>query len=505
MIFDAATLRLPLRVKADLCVIGSGPGGATAAMIAAEAGMKVLILEAGELLTPADMTQREEQMFPRLFWDGGARTTADRGVKIHQGRGLGGSALHNLNLCKRAPETIRAAWAKDRHLESLDAAGWSALYGEVEALLGVAPIPEAMWNRHNRLLELACQRLGWRGGGLSHNRTGCVGSGYCEVGCAFDAKNNTMKVVLPRALRAGAEALTHCQAVRIRHDSRGARGVDAVARAPKTHDVLGTIEIDADRICVSASATGTAALLLRSEVTGPPGSIGDTLRIHPAVVAAGDFDEPIHAWQGVPQTYECTEWLDFDHPGGHRTWIIPAFAHPVATATMLPGHGAAHHALMSRYPNLAVLTAMLHDETTGTVRPRGDLGLRIDYWPDAADRRELAHGLWASAKLLFAAGARRVVVPTASPLVFERESEIDALPDLEIERGEIDIVAVHPMATVPMSDDPSLGAVDSHGRHHQIRGLWVSDGSLFPTSIGGPPQLSIYALGLHVGRAILRA
>jgi choline dehydrogenase-like flavoprotein len=68
----------------------------------------------------------------------------------------------------------------------------------------------------------------------------------------------------------------------------------------------------------------------------------------------------------------------------------------------------------------------------------------------------------------------------------------------------MDVTAVHPMASVPMGDDPRVAAVNSEGKHHHLEGLWVADGSLFPTSIGGPPQLSIYALGLHVGRAIAR-
>lgn len=504
MIYDAGTLPLPLHLEADLCVIGAGAGGAMAAMVAAEAGLRVVVLEAGEYLTPADMVQREEAMFPRLYWEAGGRTTADRAVHIHQGKGVGGSTLHNINLCKRIPASIRARWAAARRLERLPPEAWDPLYDEVERLLEVKLVPREQWNRHNQLLEAGCQALCWRGGGVAHNRTGCVGSGFCEIGCAYDAKNNAAKVLIPRAVKAGAEIIARCQAVRVRHGGGRVQGVTAVGLEPGTNRPRGELTVDAARVCVAGSATATPALLLRSGVPDPGGETGRTLRIHPALVAAGEFEEPVRAWQGIPQTYECTELLDLDRKDGPRSWIIPAFAHPVGTATLLPGHGGWHRSLMRRYAHLAAFTAMIHDHTAGRVRPDGDLGLRIDYWPDEADRRELLHGLWGCAKLLFAAGARRVIVPWRPARIYERGDSIEELRTLDLRPGVMDVTAVHPMASVPMGDDPRVAAVSSEGRHHHVEGLWVADGSLFPSSIGVPPQISIYAMGLHVGRAIAR-
>jgi choline dehydrogenase-like flavoprotein len=503
MIFDASALTLPLRLKADLVVVGSGAGGAMAAMVAAEAGLSVVVLEAGEYLTPADMTQREEDMLPRLYWDAAGRTTSDRAVKIHQGRGVGGSTLHNLNLCKRIPLSIRARWAAERRLEHLPAAAWDALYDEVERLLEVSVVPRERWNRHNLLLEAGCRALGWAGGGLSHNRTGCIGSGFCELGCAYDGKNNAAKVLIPRAVKAGAQVITRCQAVRVLHGDGAVHGVVALALEPGTNRPMGDVFVAAARVCLSASATATPALLLRSSVPDPGGETGNHLRVHPAVVVAGDFDEPVRAWDGIPQTYECTEHLQLDREDGHRAWIVPAFAHPVGTAALVPGHGAPHRDLMRRYAHLGALTAMIHDRTRGRVRPDRELGLSIDYWPDADDRRELMAGMRACVQLLFAAGARRVVVPGHPPRIFERGASLAELDTMELTPGSMDVTAVHPMASVPMGDAPTA-AVDSEGRHHHLRGLWVADGSLFPTSIGVPPQLSIYAMGLHVGRAIAR-
>ncbi|MCB9538891.1 MAG: GMC family oxidoreductase [Myxococcales bacterium] len=505
MIHDAADLPLPGRLRADLCVIGSGPGGATVAARAAEAGLKVVMLEAGALTTPGQMNQREEDMLPRLLWYGGNQTTADRHTRVLQGRGVGGSSLHNLNLCKRIPDAIRDDWARRFGLEHLAPARWEELYARTEGLLAVEKVAPERWNAHNRMLERGCQALGWRGGGLAHNRTGCIGSGFCEVGCAYDAKNNALKVFVPRLVAAGGVVLSHAQAIRVRHDGRRVNGVLAVALDPTTHAPLGRITIEAPRVCLSASATGTAALLHRSSVPDPHAQAGRTLRIHPAVIVAGEFDEPIEAWRGIPQTYECTEHLDLRPGAADRTWIVPVFGHPVGVATMIPGHAEAHRDLMRRLPHLGALTAMLHDHTAGRVRSDGDLGLRIDYALDADDRAELARGLSRCARLLQAAGAKRVVVVDRHGTTLGPADDPDVLAAQPITPGEVDVSAVHPMGTAPMSDDPRRGVVASDGRHHQLAGLWVADGSLFPTSIGVPPQVSIYALAQHVADHLVGA
>jgi choline dehydrogenase-like flavoprotein len=510
MIYDASSWDVPQSFSADLVVIGSGAGGSMAAMAAAEAGLKVYVLEAGAFVPPSRMTQREEEMLPQLLWDNGGRMTKDKATRIHQGRGVGGSTLHNINLCKRIPGPVLAQWRRERGLAHLPEDRWNTLYDEVEDLLTVSEVPPSRWSRHNQILKQGCEALGWRGGGLAHNRSGCLGSGFCLLGCAYDAKNNALKVPIPRAIDAGASVLANCQAITIDHAGGTVQGVNAVALHPITRKVLGAVRIDAPRVCVSASATGTAAILQRSRIPDPGGETGERLRIHPALVAAGVFRDPVRAWQGIPQTYECTQFLDFEaaHSGGPpppntRNWIVTAFAHPVGTATMMPGLGADHTDTMSNYAHMAVLTSMLHDNTAGVVRPSGDLGLSIDYWPDEADCEELVRGLVASVELLLAAGAEKAVVPTDPVRIFRRGDDLSELRKLKLTRGLLDVTAVHPMGSVPMGDDPTVAAVGSNGRHHHVDGLWVADGSLFPSSIGVPPQLSIYAMGLHVGRSLV--
>ena len=502
MIYPADRLARPARIRADLCVVGAGPGGMAAATVAAEAGLSVVVLEAGDLVTPAASTQREEDMLPRLLWHAGARTTSDRRVRVVQGQGVGGSSLHNLNLCKRVPAPVLDAWRHERGLEHLPPETWAALYAETELLLGVETIPAGGQNTSNQLLRRGTEALGWRGGPLQHNRAGCVGSGFCALGCAYDAKNNALKVFARRLVHARGQIVTGCQAVRLRAGAGRVRGVDAVALDPETRRPLGRLEVEAGAVCLAASATGTAALLRRSGVPDPGGETGRRLHLHPGAVVVGDFEQPVRAWEGIPQSYECTEWLDFNRPD-RRAWIATAFADPASAAAMVPGHGARHRDWMTRYAHLAGFSVMLHDETRGVVEPDGDLDLRIDYRPSRDDRAQLARGLRAAARLLFAAGARRVLVPSRPPRVVQRADEVGDAEAEALGGGRLELTAVHPMGTVPMGDDPRLAAVDSAGRHHHMEGLWVSDASLFPGSIGVPPQLSVYALGLHVGRALV--
>jgi choline dehydrogenase-like flavoprotein len=195
--------------------------------------------------------------------------------------------------------------------------------------------------------------------------------------------------------------------------------------------------------------------------------------------------------------------LSFAEGSDKRVWIVPAFAHPIGTASMLPGFGKDHMRAMRTYGNLAVLTAMVHDETAGRVTVDADGRAAIDYVMNEADRAQLAEGLVACARLLLAAGAVEVVIPAIPPLRVSSASELDALRTDFVRPHGLPVTAVHPMGTMRMGENPRIAVVDSRGEHHFVKGLFVADGSLFPTSLGGPPQISIYAFAMHVSKHVL--
>ncbi|HZS35707.1 MAG TPA: GMC family oxidoreductase [Polyangia bacterium] len=494
MIERGRELRGDVTLDADLVVVGTGAGGAMVAREAARAGLRVIALEEGAYSTPRDFTQREDEMLPLLFADAGARTTDDGAVQVLQGRGVGGSTVHNTNLCKRAPAEVLDGW----RIPGWSAADLAPHYDVVEKDLSVTPLLESDLNRNNALLKRGVEKLGWRGGLLRHNRIGCVRSGFCELGCSFDAKQNALKVLIPEAAQAGARVIADCRVERITLD--GARASGVVARALDGDGRAGPTVTVRAAVCLAGSAVGSAALALRSGLPHLE-RVGRTLRLHPGAAVAGIFDETIEGWLGIPQSYECTEKLRFDENAGphdDRVWIVPAFAHPVGLAAALPGFGAAHMRRMRLYPRLAVFVAMLHDRTRGTVSADGGR-VRIRYALDRDDQRALSNGLAACAELLLAAGARTAVVPFASPLEITDRSQLRQIAARGYRPLDPLLTAVHPMGTLPLGS-----VVDERGRWIDLRNLWVADGSLFPSSLGGPPQLTIYAAAHKIAGHLVR-
>jgi choline dehydrogenase-like flavoprotein len=504
MIVRGRELLRDLTLDVDAVVVGTGAGGSVALRELARAGLRAVALEQGAYSTPSDFTQREDEMLPRLFQDGGGRMTDDLAIRVLQGRGVGGSTVHNTNLCKRTPDAILDLWAKSYGVSGAGPKDLAPAFARIEKELSVTPMLAEWENGNNLALRRGVTALGWKGASLSHNRVGCQQSGFCELGCSYDAKQNALKVILPQAILAGADVYSDVHVTRVLEEKGRAAGVLAVALGEDGRPRV-AVTVRARVVVLAGSAVGSAALGLASGLPDPYDRLGRGLRLHPGGVVAGHFDRAIDAAQGIPQSYECTELLSFEPGSDKRVWIVPAFAHPIGTAATLPGFGGPHMKAMRSYDRLAVLTAMVHDETSGRVTVTGEGRPVLHYEMNDGDRGQLAQGLIACARLLFAAGAREVTIPAVYPVRVTREAELEgALAKLR-RPHVVPLTAVHPMGTLCMGDDPKSSVVSSRGEHHQVKGLFVADGSLFPTSIGVPPQISIYSFALHLAPHIIES
>jgi choline dehydrogenase-like flavoprotein len=501
---DLRQLEEDLRLETDVCVVGSGAGGAVAAAELAAGGRSVLVLEQGPHWTAPDFTQREEEMLPRLFEEAGMRQTADGSVIILQGRNVGGSTVHNLCYSFRTPEPILRLWRREFGLASLTPEALAESFERVERNLKVKPIREDEINAMNRVIRAGAEKLGYSGLVANHNRENCVKSGFCILGCFFGAKQSMLVTYVPRAEEAGARILASARAERIETQGGRVRRVrgHAVDEAGRTGR---SFEISAKVVVLAAGAIASPDLLLRSGIANSSGRVGSNLHLHPQVMLAGIFEEPLHPYRGIPQSYLVDEFIDLDRDPRSGYYLMPVTGFPALTAASLPGFGREHFRLMESFDHLAGLLVLLHDRSSGSVRPGASLSHpEIRYSFEEEDRGRLAEGLVRGAELLFAGGARRVVIPYwLDPLVLGPGDALGAIEERGVREGEIGISATHPQSTCGMGSDPSKSVVNDFGESHDVPGLFLADASVFPTSLGAPPQITTAALADRTARHIL--
>jgi choline dehydrogenase-like flavoprotein len=251
----------------------------------------------------------------------------------------------------------------------------------------------------------------------------------------------------------------------------------------------------------AAGAIGTPALLLRSRVPDPHEIVGKRTFLHPTVVSAALMPDAVAGYSGAPQTVYSDHFLDALPPEGPIGYKLEAPPiHPILAAITLPNHGAVHAGWMRELPRLQVLIALLRDgfhpeSTGGTVSLRDDGTPVLDYpftpylWDGA--RRALR----SMAEIQFAAGATRVMPVHGNGTGYPTWAAAQAaIVGYALGPRVTPVVSAHVMGGSPLGPDPKRAAVDVTGRYHHLDNLYVMDGSLFPTSIGANPQLSIYGI-----------
>src|SRR3954453_6257870 len=266
----------------DLCVIGSGAGGAVVAQHAAAAGHSVLVLEEGPLVPPQQIHGSEGGKAALLYKEGGLQTTVDLGMTILQGRVVGGTTYINNAICFRlddhdhtrvnpsAPDVL-ADWEKlGAHI---DRAALTDAYDRGETTLGIAEISDVVGGRNgsvflegwSRLVEAGQADPNWPARRFRKNFDDCAACGYCNFGVAYDRRRAPLETYLPEAVKAGATVAPGCHADGIELDGDGARAVH-FSRNGSTGSVR------ARAVVVSAGAIGSSVLLLKSGIKRNVGS-----------------------------------------------------------------------------------------------------------------------------------------------------------------------------------------------------------------------------------------
>lgn len=493
-----------LRERADVCVIGSGGGGAVIAAEIASAGHDVVVLEQGHHWTKADFTQREDQMLPRLFEEAGMRQTSDGAITILQGRNVGGSSVHNLCYAFRTPDPILGLWEREHGLRGLTPAALAPSFERVERNLAVKPIAEEEVNELNRRIRAGAEKLGYSGFVTQHNREGCVRSGYCILGCAYDAKRSMLVTYVPRADSAGARIYADARAEQIEVGAARGKVVRGSVVDPSGRP-LGRVEVEAPVVILAAGAINSPEIWLRSGLPNGSGQVGRNLHLHPSCMVAGFYDTVVDAHRGIPQSYYIDEFIDLARDPKTGYVLMPIAGLPVLTSVSLPGFGREHARNLREFSRLGGLLVLLHDRSAGSVEAGSSPGRpKISYALDPDDRRLLAEGLVHCAEVLFAGGARRCLVPfLPDGLDLAPGDDLGQIARRGVREGGILLTSTHPQSTLRMGGDPATSVVNGFGESHEVPGLFVTDMSVFPTSLGAPPQITTAALADRTAHHVL--
>ncbi|WP_282828926.1 GMC family oxidoreductase [Pelomonas sp. V22] len=501
---------LPAQIDCDVVIVGSGAGAGITAELMARAGMKLLIVEEGPLRSSTDFKpQREELSYPTLYQEGAGRKTLDQAMNILQGRCVGGSTTVNWTGCFRTPKDALETWAAQFGLSDFTESQMLPWFEQVERRLNIAPWA-AEPNQNNSVLKRGADKLGLPAFVVQRNVKGCWNLGSCGMGCPTNAKQSMLVTTIPAALDHGAQLAVQTRAEQLLiKDGR----IEALLCQPIALDgsaTGATVRVRAKHYVVAGGAINSPALLLRSQAPDPHSLLGKRTFLHPTVASGAVMAEPVEGWAGAPLSIFSDHFLHqgpVDGPMGYKLEVAPV--HPAFAATNLGGFGPAMAERVRQFPNTQVMIALLRDgfhaqSVGGQVKLRGDGSPQLDYALNDYLFDGVRRAYVSMAEIQFAAGAKSVRPVHELAADYQSLAEAKAgIAKLDLKPFITTVGSAHVMGGCTMAADAARGVVRPDGQHWQISNLSVHDGSLFPTSIGANPQLSVYSLANRLAQGLI--
>ncbi|MEM6658634.1 MAG: GMC family oxidoreductase [Pseudomonadota bacterium] len=524
----------------DVLIIGAGASGAAIAWSLLETRMRILCLEQGPRLEDKDFPSRDDDYelarYGKFSCDPNVRrleqdypiNADDSCITPVNFNAVGGSTINFLGHWPRMkPSDFRthsldgvgADWPVD--YETLAPfynvndrnTGVSGLGGNPAYPDYIPELPPIPIGKLGQTLAKGFNKMGyhWWPSDVSilsrdhDGRQKCVNAGTCDLGCTAGAKGGTNFTYWPMLENAGVELRTGARVREILVDESAGFATGVLYHGPdgQVH------EQKAELVVMACNGVGTPRLLLNSKSTAFPGGlanrnglVGKNLMFHPLTGVAGVFDEPMLGHEGPmacsilsQEFYETDPSRDFVrgyglHSGRSTTPMTYALG-GYGIDNPIPW-GAEHREVMDNvYPYLAGLTIVSEDlpEEHNCVTLDANLtdsdGIpapKITYQLGENTRKMLRHGEERATEILLAAGAKKVLSKNDDTVWWR--------------------AGWHQMGTCRMGDDPETSVVNGWGRSHEVKNLFIVDGSIFPTAGAVNPTSTIQAMALYIGDSI---
>lgn len=485
-----------LNLKADAVVVGSGAGGGIAAYELAAQGKKVVVLEAGPYVPSEKFTEMMAIAMATLYQDHGGQSNTEGDISILQGACVGGSTVVNAALCFRTPDYYLKLWAREFGLTNLTTEVLAPYFDKVEARLQIRQNARHETSNGAELINAGLQKLGIPAGIAKRNVKDCGLTGFCFAGCVSDRKQSMLVTYLPWAVAHGAKLYADTRVTRVLTVDKVAKGVEAEVIDPVTKRKKADLRVEAPIVILAAGPVQTPLLLLKDNLANSSGQVGKNFACHPTMSLTAEFEQAVDDFHGAAHSLYVDKYT-LPEEGGYL--LLNAVQDPVESSFQVePGTGKPYVSYMSRYRNTIRLITLIHDKNVGEVAWQ-DGAKQIRYTVDDADFEAMKAGLKTNARILFAAGAKRIHLPTSQALVIEHPDDVDRVIDgLRNEPSRYRYTSFHPQGTCRMGADPKTTVVNPKGETHDIRNLYIADASLLPTSIGYNPSETVYALANYI-------
>ncbi len=476
-------------ITCECLVIGSGPGGAVTAYVLAQAGRDVILVEEGDAVPISKAASFSlEEMDLKYRHAGLCAALGNPKVAYLEGCCVGGASEINAGLYHRPLAQTLDAWAKEFQIKDFSSTLLEEFFKANEEQLSIAPMPQGV-GLASQVIARGAAALGWQASEVPR-----LWQYIKKPDGAYDQKRQSMsETLIPLACKAGCRLLSRTKVQRLNVKGGDFESADVVCKDSEGNNI--SKRILARQVIVCAGAIQTPFLLRKSGITR---HVGNSLRMHPAVRVISQFKDVVNASasEGVP-VYQVQEFKPRLTLGGSYSGVPHL-------ALWLAG-SAKFQEQIKDYARMAIFYALIVAQGKGSVRHCPGMEEPLVSLPVLdEDLKALGQGLYRLGELLFAAGAQTIYSPLKGQKPFCNLEDMRCL-QAGLPRGGLDLSTIHLFCSCPMGEDTSRCAVDSYGRLHGARNIYLNDASILPASPGVNPQAVIMAVARRNAEQILKS
>ncbi|MBR59293.1 MAG: hypothetical protein CMH54_14915 [Myxococcales bacterium] len=481
-----------VELDTDYIVVGTGAGGAAAAVGLARGGMHVTMVEAGAWRAPSDYPTSMYGQLRDMMDDWGSTLTRGRAMwPVVQGRGVGGTTVINSAIVVRTPGDIFRLWETEHGVggDAMADSIWS-YQDQIETDLSVEPVPRETMGRSNALAMQGAKATGLHNHDMLRNVKDCLGKGFCLQGCRAERKQSTALTYVPEVLERGGDLLSCAPVSRIQIEAGRAVGVEGTFIHPQTRAKGAAFRVRARKgVLIAASATHSPVLLLRSGIKTP--SVGRYFRAHPGAGIFGVFDEPVDMNVGATQGWSSTQ-LRGEYGIKLETLSLPL----ELVVSRIAGAGPKLMERLAEYRHFAMWVFTIRAEAEGRVKAGFGGKPSVNYTLTPYDMERMRIGIHNLTKMGFAAGAKAVIPGIYGTPYSIGPDQVDQTLNASLDPRHWTGILSHLFGGCVMGSDPSRSVCDGRGKVHGLEGLYIADASCIPTTLGVNPQHTIMAIAM---------